>query len=70
MGLKLDLEGYIELRNVARKKKVQVTKTGAELTDIYFERKSTALQTSLLVIMLATPSNFHFLERRLMLDIA
>lgn len=70
MGLKLDLEGCIELRNVARKKKVQVIKTGAELTDIYFERKSTALQTSLLVIMLATRSNFHFLERRLMLDIA
>lgn len=68
MGLKLDLAGFIGVRNVVRKEKVRVRRPGTELTAASFGRKSIALQTSPLFIRLATASNLHSLERRLILD--
>lgn len=68
MGLKLDLAGFIGVRNVVRKEKVRVRRPGTELTAASFGRKSIALQTPPLFIRLATASNLHSLERRLILD--
>lgn len=68
MGLKLDWAGFIGVRNVVRKEKVRVRRPGTELTAASFGRNSIALQTSPLFIRLATASNLHSLERRLILE--
>lgn len=61
MGLELDLEGSIGFIHIVRKEKVQVTRTEAGLT-----AASTSIQTASLLIILATLSHLHFLERSLM----
>lgn len=68
MGLNLGLEGFIGFIHMVRKEKKQATRTGAGLREVkrIVLTASTSLHTAPLLLVLATLSHLHFLERRLM----